>query len=162
MSRLDTMIARLQAQRACIDLAAECLQTLPGVILELGLGSGRTFDHLRTRFPQREIYVFDNRLDAHPSCVPEHSHLFLGDVRKTLQQAVDRWSNSAALIHADLGSHDASQNSELANAISPMLGKLLNDGGLLLTNRAEMAAPHWRCLALPEGVQPNHVYMFRA
>ncbi|MGH6887075.1 MAG: class I SAM-dependent methyltransferase, partial [Geminicoccales bacterium] len=47
MSRLDSFIRRLEAQRACLDLAAARIADLPGPVLELGLGNGRTYDHLR-------------------------------------------------------------------------------------------------------------------
>ena len=36
--------------------------TLPGHVLEVGLGKGRTYDRLRTLFPQRAIYAFDREL----------------------------------------------------------------------------------------------------
>ena len=59
MSRLDSMIRRLMAQRACLDAVTEMIRTLPGPILEIGLGNGRTYDHLRKRLPERSIFVFD-------------------------------------------------------------------------------------------------------
>ena len=59
MSRLDSMIGRLMAQRACLDWVASAIGGLPGPVLEIGLGNGRTYDHLRGRLPQREIHVFD-------------------------------------------------------------------------------------------------------
>ncbi len=81
MSRLDSFIRRLQAQRKCIDLAVELTADLPGAVLELGLGNGRTYDHLRDRMPQRDIYVFERSVAAHPDCIPPADRLFLGDVR---------------------------------------------------------------------------------
>ena len=59
MTRLDTVIERLKAQRSCLNAAAEALRGNDGHILELGLGNGRTYDHLRDLFPDRDIYVFD-------------------------------------------------------------------------------------------------------
>ena len=47
MSRLDSFIRRLQAQRACLSEAAAQIRGVDGFVLELGLGNGRTFDHLR-------------------------------------------------------------------------------------------------------------------
>ncbi|MGB1448128.1 MAG: class I SAM-dependent methyltransferase, partial [Arenicellales bacterium] len=54
MSRLDSMIRRLEAQRACLAAATESVRELPGAFLELGLGNGRTYDHLRELAPKRE------------------------------------------------------------------------------------------------------------
>ncbi len=65
MSRLDSVIRRLQAQRACLNKAAGLVGGLPGAVLELGLGNGRTFDHLREILPGREIFVLEREVAAH-------------------------------------------------------------------------------------------------
>ena len=87
MSRLDSFIRRLEAQRACLEYAAGQIRDLPGPVLELGLGNGRTYDHLRELLPEREIFVFERAVNAHPDCIPDPAHLILGDVRATLPQA---------------------------------------------------------------------------
>lgn len=46
MTRLDSAIRRLQAQRSCLDWAAAAVAARPGLVFEMGLGNGRTFDHL--------------------------------------------------------------------------------------------------------------------
>ncbi len=74
MSRLDSAIRRLQAQRACLDAAAALVAGLPGPVLELGLGNGRTYDHLREILPAREIFVFERRIAAHPASIPDERH----------------------------------------------------------------------------------------
>ena len=65
MSRLDSSIARLMAQRVCLGFVATELLGRPGCVLELGLGNGRTYDHIRSLMPERRIYVFDRRIAAH-------------------------------------------------------------------------------------------------
>ena len=84
MSRLDSFIRRLEAQRACLNRAAELIRGVDGPILELGLGNGRTYDHLRALFPGRAIYVFDRAVLAHPDCIPPADMIRLGDFRETL------------------------------------------------------------------------------
>ncbi len=66
MSRLDSFIRRLEAQRRCLEMGARHIAALPGPVLELGLGHGRTYDHLRQILPAREIYVFERALAAAP------------------------------------------------------------------------------------------------
>jgi S-adenosyl-L-methionine methyltransferase len=88
MSRLDSFIRRLEAQRACLEHAAGQIRDLPGPVLELGLGNGRTFDHLCELLPAREIFVFEREVRAHPDCIPDPAHLILGDVRETLPRAL--------------------------------------------------------------------------
>jgi hypothetical protein len=153
MSRLDSVIRRLKAQRACLDLAAEHLAGLPSeaVLFEVGLGNGRTYDHLREILPGREIYVFDRQINAHPDCIPEESHIFLGDLFETLPQALARFEGKAALVHADVGSGDQEANRRLAEAVREDLGRLLIPGGLLISDQ-QMDFAGSQALPLPEGV----------
>lgn len=58
MSRLDSFIARMQAQRDALNFLKPMVDVVAGPILEVGLGNGRTYDHLRELFPARDIYVF--------------------------------------------------------------------------------------------------------
>ena len=87
MSRLDSFLRRLTAQRDCLNRAAELVAGLAGPVLEVGLGNGRTYDHLRTILPGREIFVFDRHIDAHPDCIPDAGHMILGDFLETLPAA---------------------------------------------------------------------------
>ncbi|MBZ0325447.1 MAG: class I SAM-dependent methyltransferase, partial [Alphaproteobacteria bacterium] len=87
MSRLDSAIRRLEAQRACLGAAAAEIRDLPGPVVELGLGNGRTYDHLRDLLPGREIFAFDRQVAAHPDCVPDAAHMVLGDFTETVPGA---------------------------------------------------------------------------
>ena len=59
MSRLDSFIRRLEAQRACLDRAAALIAGIDGAVLELGLGNGRTYDHLRELFQAPNVHWRD-------------------------------------------------------------------------------------------------------
>ena len=87
MSRLDSFIARMQAQRDCLNALKPLIDPLPGPILEVGLGNGRTYDHLRQLFPDRDIYVFERKVAAHPDCIPPDDRLFLGEARESIDRA---------------------------------------------------------------------------
>ena len=76
MSRLDSFIARMQAQRDCLNFLQPLVKREAGPILEVGLGNGRTYDHLRDLFPGRDIYVFERKVAAHPDCIPPDDRLF--------------------------------------------------------------------------------------
>src|SRR3546814_18198150 len=88
MSRLDSAIRRLQAQKVALENAAVRVAGLPGHVLELGLGNGRTYDHLRAILPGRRIVVFDRQLAAHPACIHPDEELYLGDMFATLPRAL--------------------------------------------------------------------------
>ena len=104
MSRLDSAIRRLQAQRLCLNAAVDYVEELPGPFLELGLGNGRTYDHLREITPNRDIYVFERRPAAHPDCTPPVEFLIQGNFKETLEKASSRIGQLAALAHCDIGS----------------------------------------------------------
>lgn len=160
MSRLDSVIRRLQAQRACLDRAAALIDGLPGPVLEVGLGNGRTYDHLREVLPGREIYAFDRQVAAHPSCIPAPRFLILGDVRDTLPGAAARIGGKAALIHADIGTGDEAATRALADAITPGLVALLAEGGVIASDQ-KLTDPALEPLELPAGVKPGRYHLCR-
>ena len=160
MSRLDSFIRRLEAQRACLDRAAELVAGLDGVALELGLGNGRTYDHLRELFPGRDIYVCERRVAAHPDCIPPADRLLLGDMFETLPAARARLEGRVALAHFDAGTGDAAANIALAAGLRPLIVPLLCAGGVLATQQ-EMGCPELATLPLPDGVAVGRYHLYR-
>ena len=160
MSRLDINIRRLKAQRACLNLAAVLIADLPGPVFELGLGNGRTYDHLREILPGREIFVFEREVAAHPDCVPDNGHLLLGDIHETLPAAVARFGRSVPLIHSDLGTGDAASNGRIAAYLATQLPRLLVAGGVVVSDQ-DMAPEGAEALPLPDGVKPGRYFMYR-
>jgi len=138
--RLERMIERLVTQRACLDYAAHIIAELPGVILEVGLGKGRTFDHLRWLFPGRELYAFDRDVHAPADVVPDSQHLLIGDFRQTLAAAGADLGPCAALIHADIGSEDSARDLALAGTIAPLIEQLILPDALVVADRSLSAA----------------------
>ena len=106
MSRLERFILRLKAQRNCLDAAAAWLAGLDGPMLELGLGNGRTYDHLRERFPDREIFVFERR----PQRTRTACRTRAPDPRRPRGHAAGGRELGlpapAVLVHSDIGTHD--------------------------------------------------------
>jgi len=160
VSRLDSFIRRLEAQRACLNRAAELVRGIDGVVLELGLGNGRTYDHLRQLFPQREIYVCERQVAAHPECIPPADRLLLGDMFDTLPAARNRLGGKVALAHFDAGTGDATANLKLAAGLRPLIAPLLRPGGILATQQA-MEGPDLIPLPLPEGVAEGRYHLYQ-
>lgn len=161
MSELERMIARLSMQRACLDHAANALARTEGIVLEVGLGKARSFDHLRGLFPDRTLFAFDFEVHAPKRLVPPPETLFLGDFRETLPKAYDMLGASAALVHADIGSRDREADARLTAQVAPIIDALLVSGGMVLTDRA-MEGARWQALALPEGIAGDWPYfMYR-
>jgi hypothetical protein len=162
MSRLDSFINRLQAQRACLDFAAASLAGRAGPVLEIGLGNGRTFDHLRSRLPDNPIYVFDYRVAAHANCVPAADRLFLGDFRETLPRAAQQLGRHAVLAHGDFGgSADASETADVARAVARWLKEVMAPGGLVVCDQRLDNGGDWTRLDPPPGVPSERYFMWR-
>jgi len=102
MSRLDSFIRRLEAQRTVLNWAAAAIEGRDGLVLELGLGNGRTYDHLRELLPEREIYVFELNPQPNPRSMPPTHLLVIGDMAETLPVFEKRHGAAAVLIHVDV------------------------------------------------------------
>ena len=129
------MIARLQTQKHYIEHAARALAGIEGMVLEIGLGKGRTFDHLRRQFPERAIVAFDRDVYALPHCVPDRRRLVLGEFQDTLPAWLSQNRTPIALVHADIGSRDPSLDAHLARWLCERLRGQIRSGGWLLCDR---------------------------
>lgn len=106
MSRLDFHIQQKIAQRDSLTLAAKWLVGEAGVVAEFGLGSGRSYSHLREHFPDHEIFCFDRLDKSHPESRPPTSQLYLGEFAQVLADPVlhARFRDRVILLHLDIGS----------------------------------------------------------
>jgi hypothetical protein len=159
VSRLDSAIRRLMAQRDCLAHAAGLIQAVDGIVLELGLGNGRTFDHLRELLPDRDIYVFERQVAAHPDCVPDAGHLILGDVLEELARGRERFKGRVALAHIDLATGEKASSDRLFTAVLPLLAPLMRPGGVIISER-ELPYSGWTALPLPDGVPPGRYWIY--
>jgi hypothetical protein len=132
LTRLERFIARTGAQRACIDAAARRVAAMPGDVWEVGLGNGRTYDHLRDRFAGRDIVVFDREVAAHPDCVPPGDMMRLGDFRETIPAEVARREAAVAVIHADVGTANIEKSRAMGKWLVPHFLRALAPGGCLI------------------------------
>lgn len=162
MSKLDSFIRRMLAQRDCIDMVCSMIEHIPGVVFELGLGTGRTYSHLTERFPDREIYVFDRAVSRHAVAVPPDDRLILGEIEETLPSAVERFAGRAALVHTDVGAADPEISRRIAAFVGATLGPALTPGALVLSDQPLELADSDQ-IPLPEGVAAGryHIYQTR-
>ena len=159
MSRLDSFIRRMVAQRLILDNAAERLVGVEGPILDLGLGAGRTYDHLRVLFPERAIFAFDAHIQAALGVLPDADHLILGDIRETLPFALPRIGAPAALVHNDLGSADAVGNAAVGAWLGPAIMHVAAPGAIVVTS-FPLPLPGATALTLPDAVQPGRYHAY--
>lgn len=159
-SRLESFIHRITAQRACLNYAALLVRGQGGPVIELGLGNGRTYDHLRLLFPDRDIFVFERRIEAHPDCVPDARHAIVGDFRVTMPNALARIGRRAAFIHGDFGSADKVKTAALARWLGPRIVALAAPGAIVATDRV-LTAPGLEPIPLPAAVSAGRYFMYR-
>jgi hypothetical protein len=160
MSRLDSAIRRLEAQRDCIAAAVARVAGYPGPVLEIGLGNGRTYDHLRELLPDREIFVFERRVSAHPDCTPPSEWLLLGDLGETLPRAGERLGAPACFTHADIGCGNAAIDAETAALLARWLPPLMAPGGVVLSDQP-LSSVDLEGTPLPASVADGRYHSYR-
>jgi hypothetical protein len=162
VSRLDSFIRRLMAQRACLDRAVALADTVPGVVVELGLGNGRTYDHLREHLPRRRILVLERAPNPHAASRPADADLLVGDLAATLPALVRDFEGQVALLHSDIGCGDPVIDREVAALVARHAGQLLPAGGIAVSDQPLRTGGALEAIALPSGVEPGRYFMYRA
>ena len=157
MSRLDSFIRRMSAQRDILDMLPARLDGVPGLVIEFGLGSARTYDHLRERFPGRRIVVFESVVVDGVRPRPAPDDFVLGDIRGTAAS----WPNGcAALVHSDIESGDAADDATLRAWLPQLVARLLVPGGFAVSGCA-LPDPKLRSEPLPPGIAEGRYHLLR-
>jgi hypothetical protein len=159
ISRLEKTLFRLQAQHACLAMLFAAIKDKPGVVAELGLGHGRTFDHLR-RHLSHPIYAFDRANDAYKDCQPEPEYLVLGEIFETLPAFARRFPQGVILANSDIGSFDRERNIASAAAMSRILPPAIAPGGYVMSD-LPLELPGFAALALPAGAPEGAYYLYQ-
>lgn len=159
MSRLDSFIRRLEAQRALLNWAAAELSRQPGLALELGLGNGRTYDHLREKLPGWKIIAFDRQNNANPRSVPPAGHLLLGEFAAILPEFAQSHPKAAKLIHCDAGLGDPEANAKQVAMLSQWVPPLAAPGALVLSDQ-QLSHPELQLQPLPVPIPPNRYFVY--
>lgn len=157
MSRLDSFIRRMTAQRTLLDLACAEVAGMDGLILEIGLGGGRTYDHIRERLPGRRIVAFDRAAMSHPSSTPQDGDLVLGDIRSTAARFA---GTGAALVHADIGTGREDLDRQTLTWLPALVASLLRKGGIAVSG-LPLDHPGLAPQPLPDSVPADRYFMYR-
>ena len=158
MSRLDSMLRRLAAQRDGLNWAAGQIAGMDGDVLDLGLGNGRTYDHLREIMPDRRIRVIDRVLQCHPSCIPPEADLLLGEAEPMLRQLTTEGARFA-MAHYDFGQGIKSDDVAEAARLSPALAAVMAPGGLIVSGQPLVGFAR---IDGPDTIAPDRYLFYRA
>jgi hypothetical protein len=160
LTRLEKLLFRLEAQHVCLDWAFRDIAGRPGIVFEMGLGQGRTYDHLRTHLRDREIYVFDREVNCCEDCIPPADRMMLGEITETLTVAASRFGARVVLAHADMGTSDRAHNVEMSAKLARHLPPVLAPGAIVISDLPlELAGA--RDLPLPIGAREGRYYLYR-
>ncbi|MEI9405796.1 class I SAM-dependent methyltransferase [Mesorhizobium argentiipisi] len=157
MSRLESFISRMTAQRDILDHVCVEVAKMEGLVLELGLGNGRTFHHLRERLPGRRIVAFDREVGAHASSIPEAENLVLGEIRETARRFI---GIDAALVHADIGTGYEDRDAVTATWLPDLIAGLLRVGGFAVSG-TPLDHPQLQRLPAPTSEPADRYFLCR-
>lgn len=157
MSRLDSFILRMTAQREILNHLSGKLNELDGPVLELGLGNGRTFDHLRECFPDRRIIVFDRAVGSHKTSTPDAGNMVVGEIRETAQKYI---GVNAALAHVDIGTGYNDKDAITLTWLPQLMAALVAPHGFAVSG-LELQHPQLEPLPLPPTVENGRYFLYR-
>lgn len=158
MSRLDSMLRRFTAQRDGLNWAAEQISALDGDVLDMGLGNGRTYDHLREVLPERRVWVIDRVLQCHPSCVPPKENFLQGEAEPMMAQLAEQ-GHKMALAHYDFGFGVKEEDVAEAARLSPTIAAVMAPGGIIVSGQPLVG---FEPLKAPESIPPERYLFYRA
>jgi hypothetical protein len=157
MSRLDSFLRRLSAQREGLNWAASAMAGFAGDVLEVGLGNGRTYDHLRELLPERRIWVIDRALHCHPECTPPAETYLEGEAAPMLVRLQERGVR-LALAHYDLGSGVDEVDVAESVALGPLIARLMMPGGWIVSGQPMQG---FKTVEGPAGIQTDRYFIYQ-
>ena len=158
MSRLDSMLRRFTAQRDGLNWAGAEIAGVSGDVLDMGLGNGRTHDHLRETLPDRRVWVIDRVLQCHPSCVPPEEDFLQGEAVPMLER-LKQGGHKIVLAHYDFGFGVKEQDVAEAAAMSPVIASVMAKGGIVVSGQPLVGFEE---LKGPEGIPEGRYLFYRA
>jgi hypothetical protein len=157
MSRLESMRRRLTAQIDGLNWAIAQAADIEGDFLDLGLGNGRTYDHLREYAPERRIWVIDRVLKPHPSCIPPERDFLQGEAEDMLIQLAAN-GHKIALAHYDFGYGVKEDDVAEGAKLSPFIQSVMAKGGLVVSQQPLIG---FDVLPQPAGIAEGRYHFYR-
>jgi hypothetical protein len=157
MSRLDSFIRRLLAQRDILNAIAADVRQLEGDVLELGLGNGRTYDHLRELFPGKRIVAFDRDERRDQISRPDDRDMVVGEIQATITPYL---TGTAALVHADIGTGHPERDAVTLTWLPDTMAQALTRGGIAVSG-LPLDHPAFSPFSQPAGVPEGRYFLYR-
>ncbi|MGL1932596.1 MAG: hypothetical protein OCC45_12695 [Desulfotalea sp.] len=134
LTRIERLARRLPIQIDLISQAIEETNKLDGIILELGLGEGRTLEYLENN-TSSPIIVFEIDDNAKMNNVRKTTKLVKGDIFETLPKMLGTLSQGVRIAHVDIGTTDYSDDIDRISPLQRILESVVNVGGFIVCDR---------------------------
>lgn len=157
MSRLESMRRRLTAQIDGLNWAIAKTADIPGDVLDLGLGNGRTYDHLREYAPGRRIWVIDRVLKSHPSCIPPEEDFLMGEAEPMLERLASIPAR-IALAHYDFGYGVKEEDVAEGARLSPFIAQVMASNGMIVSQQPLVG---FEQITGPNTIDPERYLFYR-
>lgn len=157
MSRLESMMRRLTAQKLGLEWAVENTKDLTGDALEIGLGNGRSYDHLREVAPARRIWVIDRILQCHHSCVPPEENFLQGEAGNMLARLAAE-NRQIVVAHYDCGMGVKEKDVAEAAELSPLIAAVMAPNGIIISGQPLVGITQ---VDGPDGIAPDRYYFYK-
>ncbi len=157
MSRLDSMLRRFTAQRDGLNWAASLIEGMEGDALDMGLGNGRTYDHMREIMPERRLWVMDRILQCHPSCVPPEDDFLQGEAEDGLTRLKELGAK-IMISHYDFGFGVKEKDVEEAARFSPLIAEVMGQNGVIVSGQPLVGL---EAIQGPDHIAPDRYYFYR-
>ncbi len=157
MSRLESMMRRLTAQKIGLEWAVDRTASLAGDALEIGLGNGRSYDHLREIATVRRIWVIDRILQCHHSCVPPEENFLQGEAGDMLTRLAAK-GRQIVVAHYDCGIGVKEKDVAEAAMLSPLIAAVMAPNGIIISGQPLVGITQ---MDGPDGIAPDRYYFYK-
>ncbi len=127
-------------------------------MIELGLGNGRTYDHLREKLPGRRIIAFDRVCAANLQV--DAAGLRPRSWAKSPRPRASFVGINAALVHADIGSGYDDLDELNLRWLPGLTVELLAPGGIAASG-VMLDHPELHPLPIPASVPSDRYFLYR-
>ena len=134
LTRIERLARRLPVQIRYINYAIDQTKGLDGVILELGLGDGRTLEYIEYR-TSSQIFVFEIDDDKKLINNKESTKLVKGNFIHTIPKTIQNEKLQVRIVHADIGSTDYMNDLKTLNPLREIADNFVQVGGVVICDR---------------------------
>jgi trans-aconitate methyltransferase len=147
---LERTLYRLRAQYATLGAAISAVAARRGLVWEIGLGKGRSYDHLRRVLPEAPVFGLDRQRVSVPDCTPPDDRLVIGELAATLPRLATAHAGQVVLAHIDLGTDPPDEATRAV--LERWLPVALAPGGVVAAG-TPLALAGAQSLAVPEAAK---------